>query len=110
MHDALPTIVETPTFTRLVNRYLDDDAYRLLQTTLALAPERGKIIPGGNGIRKIRWQSKGHGKRGGVRIIYYWAKPQGIILMLFIYPKNDRNDLTPAQIKALGQFVREAFP
>ena len=103
------TLYETPTFTRLVSKYLDEDEYRLLQITLAYSPDAGVLIQGGHGIRKIRWGAKGHGKRGGVRIIYYWAKSKNVILMLYIYAKNRQSDLTPSQIKALGEFVFKEF-
>jgi mRNA-degrading endonuclease RelE of RelBE toxin-antitoxin system len=66
-------IVETSIFTRQVQVLLDDDDYRRLQTTLVLRPDAGDLIPGGGGLRKIRWGAKGRGKRGGVRTIYYWA-------------------------------------
>jgi hypothetical protein len=52
-------------------------------------------------LRKIRWAAKGHGKRGGVRVIYYWWTGKGLISMLFIYPKNERDDLSAEQLKLL---------
>jgi hypothetical protein len=64
-------IIETSIFTRQVQVLLDDDDYRSLQMTLVLRPEAGGLIPGGGGLRKIRWGAKGRGKRGGVRLIYY---------------------------------------
>ena len=64
--------VETPIFTKEVRSLLSDDDYRTLQTALMLRPEQGEIIRGTGGLRKIRWGGKGHGKRGGYRLIYYW--------------------------------------
>jgi hypothetical protein len=64
--------LETSIFTRRVNNLLPDDEYRQLQSTLVDRPDAGPVIPGGGGIRKIRWSASGHGKRGGARIIYYW--------------------------------------
>jgi len=103
-------IVETTIFTRRVINLLSDDEYRLLQQAMVLRPELGPIISGSGGIRKVRWRIRGSGKRGGVRVIYYWAVAQDTILMLFIYGKNERSDLTPAQIKALRQIVAEEYP
>jgi len=91
-------IVETSIFTRRVTGLLSDDEYRQLQATIVDRPDVGPVIPGGGGLRKIRWSASGHGKRGGARIIYYWAAAQDRILMLFIYAKNERDNLTPDQI------------
>ena len=73
-------------------------------------PALGKLIKGGGGLRKVRWSAEGKGKRGGVRVIYYWAVAQDQILMLFVYPKGERADLTPSQIRALRRIVEEEYP
>lgn len=65
--------IETPIFTREVTTLLSDEEYRGLQLALALRPEAGAVIRGGGGLRKLRWSIAGKGKRGGVRIIYYWV-------------------------------------
>jgi len=103
-------VVETSIFTRRVTELLPDDEYRQLQATLVDRPDAGPVIPGGGGLRKIRWRASGHGKRGGARIIYYWATAQDRILMLFIYAKNESDDLTPDQIKTLRQVVEKEYP
>lgn len=64
--------VETPVFTRELQTLLPDDVYSSLQLALMFRPEAGAVIPGGAGLRKIRWSLPGKGKRGGVRVIYYW--------------------------------------
>jgi hypothetical protein len=89
---------------------LNDDEYRSLQAVLAAAPETGVIIPGSGGLRKIRWSRGGQGKRGGVRVIYYWAVGLEQILMLLIYAKNEQDDLSPAQLQALRKIVEEEYP
>jgi len=63
--------IETPTFTKTITGLLTDDEYRLLQNELAQNPEEGDLIPGGGGVRKIRFAAQGKGKRGGARLIYY---------------------------------------
>ena len=65
-------IIETPIFTRRIQTVLADDEYRALQAYLVNKPEAGKIIPRSGGLRKLRWSADGHGKRGGIRDIYYW--------------------------------------
>jgi mRNA-degrading endonuclease RelE of RelBE toxin-antitoxin system len=72
-------------------------------------PDAGPVIRGSGGIRKIRWSVRGRGKRGGVRVIYYWAVAQNQVLMLFIYPKNEQDGLSPAQTKALKLVVEESY-
>lgn len=93
--------VETPTFTKRVLSLLDDDEYRELQSHLAEYPGVGKVIPGAGGLRKLRWAGSGRGKRGGLRLIYYWWVPRDRIAMLFIYRKTEQDDLTSEQVKLL---------
>ena len=102
-------IVETSVFTRLINDLMDDDSYRMLQLELIRDPEKGAIIPGSGGLRKVRWKLKGHGKRGGIRVIYYWAVSRGKILMLYVFPKNVRADISKGQLEALRQIVEKEF-
>src|SRR5438093_8142207 len=98
--------VETPMFTTALQRHLDDEEYRHLQIALMLRPEQGPVMRGSGGLRKVRWAKAGAGKRGGLRIIYFWAPGEGALYMLYIYAKADRQDLTPAQIQVLGRLVR----
>jgi hypothetical protein len=103
-------IVETPVFTKRVLAILSDEEYRLLQMHLINKPDAGKIIKGSGGLRKLRWSAKGHGKSGGVRIIYYWFAAQGtILLLLFVYAKNERDDLTPEQLEQLRRVVEGEY-
>jgi mRNA-degrading endonuclease RelE of RelBE toxin-antitoxin system len=101
--------VETAVFTRIVKSALPDDDYRTLQTVLLLRPEQGALIPGTGGLRKIRWGGKRHGRRGGYRVRYYWDRNSETFYMLYMYPKNEQEDLTDRQAKLLGQLVRKEF-
>ncbi|MEP7384384.1 MAG: type II toxin-antitoxin system RelE/ParE family toxin [Gemmatimonadota bacterium] len=101
--------VETSVFTASLRRHLDEEQYRALQIALLLRPEQGDVIRGSGGVRKLRWAGSGRGKRGGVRVIYYWAVEPSICYMLFVYAKNEQGDLTPAQVKVLARLVREEF-
>ena len=93
--------------TKLVTDLIPDDEYRKLQLALVLRPEAGKIISGSGGLRKIRWKSSGSGKRGGLRVIYFWDVPEDTIYMLLIYKKSKQEDLTPNQLKTLRNLVKE---
>jgi hypothetical protein len=99
--------IETPIFTKLVTDLMPDDEYRKIQLALVLRPEAGKIIPGSSGLRKIRWKSSGSGKRGGLRLIYFWDVQEDRIYMFLIYKKSKQEDLTPNQLKILRNLVKE---
>jgi mRNA-degrading endonuclease RelE of RelBE toxin-antitoxin system len=100
-------IVETAVFTRQIDRLLSPDQYRDLQSYLVDDPNRGSVIPGTGGLRKLRWQGSGRGKRGGSRVIYFWIIERDTILMLLAYPKNEQDELTTAQKRVLRQLVEE---
>ena len=102
-------IIETPIFTRRIQAVLTGEEYRLLQAQLVQKPDAGKIIPGSGGLRKLRWSAGGHGKRGGIRVIYYWFVTPEVILMLFAYPKNEQDNLTPDQLKQLKKIVEGEY-
>ena len=98
--------IETSIFTEAIRRLLPDEAYRHLQMALMVRPEAGDFIRGSGGLRKVRWKVVGGGKRGGLRVIYYWDPP-GTVYMLFAYRKSQQEDLTPAQLRLLRGAVRE---
>ncbi len=101
--------LETSIFSRTIQSLLSDDEYRELQMALMENPEKGDLIPGGSGLRKIRWARQGTGKSGGLRTIYYWAVAQDQILMLFAYPKSRMENLTDKQLAELARVAREEF-
>jgi len=100
-------VIETHVFTRLICDFLPDDDYRRLQLALMLRPEQGALVPGGQGLRKLRWGRPGRGKRGGLRILYYWDKKDEEVYLLFAYEKSKQPDLTPDQARALGRMIQE---
>jgi len=99
-------IIENSVFTRRIKEILSDDEYGQLQRMLVGNSEAGIVIPGGGGLRKLRWVVSGKGKSGGLRIIYYWHVGEEIIYMLFVYKKSEQKDLTGKQIKVLKEYVR----
>ena len=102
-------IIETPIFTKRIQELITDDEYRLLQTHLVNRPDVGKIIHGSSGLRKLRWSAGGHGKRGGIRVIYYWFVSQDIILLLYAYPKSAQDDLTTDQLRQLKKIIEKEY-
>lgn len=99
--------LETPVFTKLITKLISDEEYHLLQLQLSVRPESGDIIRGSGGIRKVRWAGSGRGKRGGIRVIYYFIKEDDQIFMLYAYPKSKKDDLSVDQIKQLKTLVEE---
>ncbi len=100
-------IIETPIFTKRIKSVLSDNEYRKLQWVLVVNPEAGVVIPGSNGLRTLRWAIPGGGKRGGLRIIYYWYSQDQKIYMLLPYKKSGQEDLTKEQIRVLAEYVKE---
>jgi hypothetical protein len=100
---------ETPIFTRTVTELLDDDEYHSLQLALLLQPRAGRVIRGSGGLRKLRWSKRGQGKRGGIRVIYYWDESSVTFYLLYAFRKNEREDLTAAQLRVLHRLVHEEF-
>ncbi len=101
--------VETAVFTKQILTVLDDASYHELQLALFLRPTQGALIRGAGGLRKLRWTGSGRGKRGGVRVIYFWHPRDETFCMLYVYPKNEQADLTPAQVQILRRLVEKEF-
>lgn len=102
-------IIETPTFTKRIKSVMSEEEYRNFQNALLDKPDIGKIIKGSGGIRKVRWSGSGRGKRGGTRLIYYWATEKDQIYMLFVFAKNEKSDLTKDQLAVLKKLVKQEF-
>lgn len=98
-------IIETSVFTRLIKELMDDDSYSELQKALIQKPDSGDLITGSGGLRKVRWKIEGKGKRGGVRIIYYWQTTDDQLWMLYGYAKASKENLTQDQLKILRDIV-----
>lgn len=100
--------IELPAFERHRAEYLDDEAFARLQIALMANPLAGDLIGGSGGLRKLRFADsrRGKGKRGGLRVIYYyWAG--GLEFWLFtLYDKGEMDDLTARSRAALRQLVK----
>jgi len=102
-------IIETSVFTRKIRELISDEEYGELQFALIQRPDIGVVIPQSGGIRKIRWSGSGRGKRGGIRVIYYWYVNEQQIYMLLAYAKNEQANFSAAQLKVLKKLVEEEF-
>lgn len=99
--------VETSLFSKLLGDYLSDNEYRQLQNHLIEHPDAGAIIRASGGVRKVRWRAGGKGKSGGVRVIYYWVTADQQILLLTLYGKGEREDLSAADLKRVVKLLAE---
>ena len=98
-------IIETTTFTKQIEKLIGNDEKQTLLDELILLPDAGDIIKGSGGVRKLRWSALGKGKRGGIRVIYYWQRGK-LIYLLLAYPKNKKDDLSPGELKVLKDVVQ----
>lgn len=92
---------EDPEFTEKALRLIGDEGIFEIQVYLMEQPDAGDVIPGSGGCRKLRWAAKGHGKRGGARVIYYWITEDHRILLLDLYAKSQSENLSQAKLKEL---------
>lgn len=106
MHTWLQ-FIHTDEFERSRDGVLDEEGLRELQNALVERPAAGDIIQGTGGARKIRVAAKGRGKRGGARVIYYYATSAGRLFLLLAYPKSDADSLSDAGKKALKTLIAE---
>ncbi len=100
--------VELPAFERHRERYLDDAALLELQLLLINNPEAGRTVPASGGLRKLRFRDtrRGKGKRGGLRVVYYWWR-DGLQFWLFtVYDKDEMSDLSSPQRDKLRTMVK----
>lgn len=102
------TFIELPPFVRYRSDYLDDQSYRALQNELMKYPEAGDVIPGTGGLRKLRYtdRNRGKGKRGGLRVIYYWLVAADQFWMFTLYDKDEASDLSSVERKALSAMLK----
>ena len=104
-------LVETKEFEERSERFLTEDERTALLTFLAQRPDAGVVIPETGGVRKLRWSARGQGKRGGVRVIYYFHNLDMPLVLITIYAKGEKDDLTAQEKRTIRrgipQFIQE---
>ncbi len=100
--------IELPAFECNRADYLDDAAFSELQQVLMKNSEAGEVIEGTGGLRKMRFADarRGKGKRGGLRVIYYWWRAGLRFWLYTLYDKDELADLTSQQRKALKAMLK----
>ena len=102
------TFVELSNFHRVRDAYMDDAVFQALQEMLLAAPESGDVIQGAGGLRKVRFADprRGKGRRGGLRVLYYWWEAGAQIWLFALYDKGEVRDLTPLQRTFLRRLLQ----
>ena len=100
--------VELPAFARFRSDYFDDHGFRGLQTAMMANPEAGDVIEGTGGLRKLRHGDprRGKGKRGGLRVIYYWLSAGRQFWLFTLYDKDELKDLSTEEKKVLKGMLK----
>jgi len=105
MNERLITVVETRPFQQRVVGRLSDEERLAFIAYIAAHPEAGGIVPATGGVRKVRWGVDSRGKRGGVRVMYYYHNEAMPIFLLDVFAKNEKDDMTPAEKKVMRQLI-----
>lgn len=100
------TIKITPTFERQAKRLLTNDSSEALFDYLQCHPEKGDLMPGTGGVRKLRWRSgkDNKGKSGGVRVLYHYSRGV-LVILLTLYSKSDKENISDKERNELKQLV-----
>ena len=108
-----PLIKATPAFVKKASKALTEEALQGLVDHLTLNPDAGDVIAGTGGLRKLRWQTGkgGKGKRGGVRVLYYYGKEILLVLMIDLYQKSEKENIDAGEKaelkKKLPQLIKQ---
>jgi hypothetical protein len=99
------TVAETPLFVRQAAEVWSDDERESFVDFIAKNPQMGDVIPDTGGVRKIRWAKAGTGKRGGVRVIYFYHDADSPLYLLMVYAKARQEDLTPDEKRTVRKLA-----
>ena len=99
------TVVELGPFLRQAAKIWREEEQSAFVEHIAFNPEDGVVIPDTGGIRKIRWSRTGSGKRGGVRVVYFYYNPEMPLYLISMYAKAEREDISPDEKRNMVDFV-----
>jgi hypothetical protein len=99
------TVAETPLFARQAEEVWSEGERDEFVNFIARNPELGDVIPDTGGVRKVRWTRAGSGKRGGVRVIYYYHDPNRPLYLLMVYAKAQRENLSADEKRAVRKLA-----
>ena len=98
-------IAYTNGYAKRVEKVLRADERDAVELHVAENPEIHPVVVGTGGVRKARWGRQGKGKRGGVRVIYFYRSAADVVYFLDIYAKAAKEDLTPDDKQQLRELV-----
>ena len=106
-HVRVLTFVETATFTGQITGLVSDEDYAALQSQLSLRPDKGRLLVGCGGVRKVRMAAKGKGTSGGARILYLYLPNRHLIYFLYLFTKGDAENISADGKKAVRQIAEQ---
>jgi hypothetical protein len=101
----MQTVVETQSYLADAERLFSLDERKAIVDRLASDPTCGVVIPGGGGIRKVRFGFGARGKSGGARIVYLFSGTDLPVFILAVFAKNEKANLSVSERNALGKMV-----
>jgi len=101
------TIIVTQQFTGKADKIMSAAEKDELFDFIARNPKEGDVISGTGGVRKLRFAIQGKGKRGGVRVIYYYYDDRNPVLLFTVFGKNEKSDLTKKEKNILYGIVQD---
>jgi hypothetical protein len=105
MDGRLITVVETRQFQQRAATRMSDEERQAFITYIATDPEAGVIVPSTGGVRKVRWGVNSRGKRGGLRVMYYYHDDQMPIFLLTVFAKNEQDDISESEKRVMRQAI-----
>ena len=105
MAGKLVAVAETSLFVRQAEAVWNDDERAEFVTFIAANPEAGDVIAGTGGVRKVRWSRPGTGKRGGVRVVYFYHDANRPLYLLMVYAKARQEDLSPDEKRSVRELT-----
>jgi hypothetical protein len=100
--------VHTRVFDRLWSAIgCDDDDLAVLQKLISDDPQGPPVIQGTGGIRKIRIALAGRGKSGGARVLYIDFVIKGVVGLLVVYPKNEKENIDENEKRLLKKMAEQ---
>ena len=106
------TVAETAPFIRQAAKLWTEDDRSAFVNFIAVNPDVGDVIPDTGGLRKIRWSRPGSGKRGGVRVIYFYYDDTMPLFLLLIYAKAQQENWTQDEkrhSRTLTEAIKQAY-
>jgi hypothetical protein len=101
------TFVETSVFTRQITDLLTDDAYAIFQKQLSASPDKGDLLVGCGGVRKVRMAAKGKGTSGGARVLYLHLPNRHLIYLLYLFTKGQAENISANGKKSVRQIAEQ---